>query len=83
MNKTQKVLEALKSGEQLTAKQISHRFNISNPHNAIYELRQSGYPIYLNERKNAAGNTVSKYRLGTPSRKLIAAGYKAMAAGLA
>lgn len=83
MSKTQKVLKALQSGEQLTAKQIAHRFKLAKPHNAIYDLRHSGYAIYSNERKNASGQTVTKYRLGNPSQKIIAAGYKALAAGLA
>jgi len=83
MSKTQKVLEALQSGEQLTAKQIASRFKLVKPHNAIYDLRQSGYAIYLNEHKNSKGQVTTKYRLGNPSRKLIAAGYKAIAMGLA
>jgi hypothetical protein len=38
-----------------------------------------GYPIYLNERKTAKGGTTLKYRLGTPSREVIAAGYQYLA----
>ena len=38
----------------------------------------AGYPIYLNSKKNGA----SKYRLGTASRRIISAGYKAMASGV-
>jgi hypothetical protein len=34
-----------------------------------------GYPIYLNERKTTKGKSL-KYRLGTPSREVIAAGYQ-------
>ena len=71
---TQRVLEAFVSGDELSAKQISSRFNVANPTALITSLRQNGYPIYLNER-----GTVSKYRLGTPSRKVIAAGYQALA----
>jgi hypothetical protein len=41
-----------------------------------------GYPIYLNQHTDSKGRVTQKYRFGTPSRKLIAAGYKALAAGL-
>ena len=42
-----------------------------------------GYPIYLNKRTSVfEGETqvYMKYRLGTPKRSVIAAGYKALAA---
>jgi hypothetical protein len=69
------------NGEQLTANQIKSRYSISNPHDAVYQLRRSGYAIYLNETKNSKGETVQKYRAGKPSRELIAAGYRALSAG--
>jgi hypothetical protein len=78
ITKVEKVLEALKSGQELTAKQISHRYGVQ-PHNTVYVLRQAGYPIYLNDRTNSLGDTYKKYRLGTPTRSVVAAGYKAIA----
>ena len=84
MTKTDRVFEALvTNGEQLTAKQLSARYNIANPHDSVYQIRMSGYPIYLNKHTDTKGRVTQKYRFGTPSRKLIAAGYKAIAAGLA
>lgn len=78
-----RVYEALVlKGEELTAKQISARYNVANPHDTVYTLRMEGYPIYLNQRTDSKGRVTQKYRLGTPSRKVIAAGYKALAAGL-
>lgn len=77
------VFEALVNrGEALTAAQIKSRYGISNPHDAIYQIRRMGYAIYLNERKNSKGETVARYKAGKPSRKLVAAGYRALAAGL-
>ena len=70
------------NGEQLSAKQISARYNIANPRDAVYQLRQNGYPIYLNTHFDSKGRQTNKYRLGTPSRAVIAAGYKALAMGL-
>lgn len=80
---TNRVYKALViDGEELTAKQISSRFNVANPHDVVYNLRMEGYPIYLNQRTDSKGRVTQKYRFGTPSRKVIAAGYKALAAGL-
>lgn len=81
--KVDRVFKALVlNGEQLTAKQIAARYNVANPHDAVYQLRMEGYPIYLNRHVDTKGRVTQKYRFGTPSRELIAAGYKAMAAGL-
>ena len=70
------------NGEKLTAKQISARYNIANPHDAVYQLRMEGYSIYCNKHTETKGRVTNKYSFGTPSRKVIAAGYKALAAGL-
>jgi LEA14-like dessication related protein len=83
ISKVEKVFEALVvRGEQLTAQQIKTRYGVSNPHDAVYQIRQMGYAIYLNDRKNSKGETVNKYRAGKPSRSLVAAGYRALAAGI-
>ena len=79
--KQQALLEALKNGEQLTAKQIAHRFGIANPTATVSDLRFAGYAVYANKRTNSRGDTFTKYRLGTPSRAVVAAGYRALAMG--
>ena len=76
--KSQALLEALQNGEQLTAKQITHRFGIANPTATVSDLRFGGYAIYANKRTNKRGETYTKYRLGTPSRAVVAAGYRAL-----
>ena len=73
-----KVLKAFQSGKELTSEQIASRFGAGNPQAVVQSLRFAGYPVYLNTRKNG----VKKYRLGTPSRRVISAGYKAIAKGL-
>ena len=73
--KTDRVLDALKNGEQLTAAQIAARYNVGNPHEVIRSLREKGYAIYMNEVKNSKNEYKTKYRLGTPSRKMVAAAY--------
>jgi predicted ArsR family transcriptional regulator len=82
MNKQQRLLEALTSGEKLTAKQIAARFKIANPTATISNLRYSGYAIDTNQYTDSKGRITTKYELVTPSRELIAAGYRALAASL-
>jgi predicted ArsR family transcriptional regulator len=82
MTKSERLLEAFKSGEKLTAKQITARFGVKNPTATISDLRFSGFAIYANQHKDTKGRVTTKYRLGTPSREIVAAGYRAMALGL-
>ena len=80
VTKTAKVIAALESGVELTGKQIESRYNVGNARALISSLRMQGYPVYLNKRVSTYnGETYSKYRLGTPSRAVIAAGYQALA----
>jgi predicted ArsR family transcriptional regulator len=78
--KTQRLVGALKNGEQLTAKQIRARFGIANPTATVSDLRlRQGYAVYANQHTDTKGRVSTKYRLGTPSREVVAAGYRALA----
>ena len=79
MTQKDQVLAALQSGEELTAKQIASRYNAGNPHAVIQELRFAGFPVYTNAKTNAKCKTKNFYRLGTPSRAVVAAGFRALA----
>jgi len=79
MTKTDRVLEALMGGEELTAKQIKARFSVANPAELVRQLRFKGFAVYSNVRTNSKGEAKSFYRLGTPSRAVVAAGYRALA----
>lgn len=83
MTKSSKLLTALQAGEKLTAAQISARFDIKNPRATVSSLRFQGYAIYANQHKDTKGRESTKYRLGTPSKRVVAAGYRAMALGIA
>jgi hypothetical protein len=48
----------------------------------VSRIRQSGYAVYANSRKAGNGVQVTEYVIGKPSRKVVAAGYKALAMGL-
>tara|TARA_R110000803_G_scaffold81035_1_gene146929 strand:+ start:778 stop:1035 length:258 start_codon:yes stop_codon:yes gene_type:complete len=76
MTKTEKVLAAFKAGEKLTAKQIAARFSVGNPAEVVRQLRFKGFAIYSNPSVNSKGTTRNFYRLGTPSRKMVAMAYK-------
>ena len=80
--KTHKLFTALKSGDKVTASQAEKRFGIKNISADVSRIRQAGFAVYANTR--TAGNhvEVTEYRLGNPSRAVVAAGYKAMALGL-
>jgi hypothetical protein len=80
--KTFKLLSALQNGDRVTASQATKRFGIKNISAEVSRVRQAGFAVYANQRVAGNGVRVTEYRLGTPSRKLIAAGYKAMAMGL-
>jgi len=70
-------------GESLTASQIQKRFSIKNPRATVSEIRYAGFPIYANQRKAGNGVRVTEYKHGKASRKIVAAGYKAIALGIA
>ena len=80
--KTFKLFNALYNGEKVTASQAEKRFGVKNISAEVSRIRQNGYAVYANSRKAGNGVQVTEYAIGKPSRKLIAAGYKAMAAGL-
>ena len=76
-----KVLTALQSGRTLSSAQLRSQFGAGNPQSVIQSLRFDGFPIYLNTVSDTKGRTRNGYRLGTPSRAVIAAGYQALASG--
>lgn len=83
MSNKEKVLDALVTNPRgLTAAQMKARLGVGNVRAEVSRLRFDGYAVYANERTDSKGRTKTFYRLGRPSRRVVAAGYKAMAAGL-
>jgi len=62
----------------LTANKMQSVFGVANPSATITELRNEGHAIYLNSRVNSNGEKVSFYRLGTPTKRIVAAGIAAV-----
>jgi predicted ArsR family transcriptional regulator len=81
VTKQDRVLEALQNTNRgLTAAQIEARFGVGNARSTVSALRMKGFAIYANQHTDTKGRTKTFYRLGTPSREVVAAGYRAIAA---
>jgi hypothetical protein len=61
----------------LTSARMQSLFGVRNPSATINELRNEGHAIYLNTRM-VNGERVSFYRLGTPTKRMVAAGIQAL-----
>ena len=73
LSKKQKVLNLLMKGNNVAWTTIQSKFDLESPRSMIDTLRAEGYMIY--------GNRVSGkkyYRMGTPTRAIVAAGIKAL-----
>jgi hypothetical protein len=73
LSKKQKVLNLLSKGTNVAWKTIRTKFDLESPRAMIDTLRAEGYMIYGNKVK---GRTY--YRLGTPTRAIVAAGIQAL-----
>lgn len=83
MTQKEKLRKAFFNGAELTSKQIRAQFKIGSPTKVVSLLRlEDGLPIYANKHVDTKGRETTKFRLGTPSRKVIAAGYRALAMGV-
>jgi hypothetical protein len=80
--KTFKVFSALQKGEAVTESKAK-KMGIGNLAAEISRIRQHGFPVYTNHRKAGNGVEVTEYVLGKASRRIVAAGYKAIAMGIA
>lgn len=69
-------------GREASAKQMASWFGTtpSSISARVSELRTNeGFAIYANKRTDSNGRTTTFYRLGTPTRAVVAAGYRALA----
>lgn len=67
-------------GREATGKQMAARFGttVNTIAARVSELRNQGYAIYANRKTDSQGRTATFYRLGTPTRAVVAAGYRAL-----
>lgn len=80
--KTHKLFNALMNGDKVSAAEANKRFGIKNIRAEATRIRQAGFAVYANSRKAKNNVQVTEYRLGKPSRRIVAAGYRAIQAGL-
>ena len=71
MSKRQKVLNLLSKGGSVSWKVLRNKFDQTSPRALVDTLRSEGNMIYIN--KTAKGTS---YRMGVPSKAIIAAGIK-------
>lgn len=62
----------------LTVRQARARFGIKNVSARIDELRKDGYAIYTNTKTLEDGRKISYYKLGKPTKAVVAAGVRFM-----
>jgi len=76
-----KVFEVLVTeGRQATAKQMGAWFGASATTVAarVSDIRSAGYAVYNNKKTDSKGRTASFYRVGTPTKAVVAAGQRAL-----
>jgi len=72
-SKTTKVRNLLSSGNSVAWKTLRSKFDLRSPASMVGKLRNEGMMIY--ENRTSAGVS---YRVGTPSKAVIAAGQAAL-----
>tara|TARA_R110000868_G_scaffold163660_1_gene395969 strand:- start:1001 stop:1273 length:273 start_codon:yes stop_codon:yes gene_type:complete len=81
MSVKNKILSFLSKKEgynTLTVAQAQSRFGVRNVSARIGELREEGHSIYTNTKTLSDGRKISFYRMGKPSKKVVAAGIMAL-----
>ena len=68
-----KFLNALLRGQSVTWKEAQTKFNLSKPRAVVDKIREEGHCVYINKNKSG-----TYYRIGTPSKAIIAAGFAAL-----
>ena len=77
MNAKQKIMNYLSKTDgynTLTVAQARARFGINNVAARIDELRKEGHAIYTNTKTLSDGRVIQYYKLGKPSKRVVAAG---------
>jgi|TARA_B100001113_G_scaffold259730_1_gene214760 hypothetical protein len=68
-----KFLNALLRGDSVTWSEAQNKYNLSRPRAVVDKIREEGHCVYINKNKSG-----TYYRIGTPSKALIAAGFAAL-----
>ncbi len=68
-----KFLNSMLRGNSVTWTDAQKKFNLKSPRSVVNKLREDGHCVYIN--KSTKGTS---YRIGSPSKALIAAGFAAL-----
>ena len=73
LSKTEKVRNLFSKGQSVTWKTLRSKFDLTSPASMVGKLRNEGMMIYENRTSKGVS-----YRVGTPSKAIIAAGINAV-----
>tara|TARA_Y100001951_G_C11060797_1_gene140721 strand:- start:175 stop:438 length:264 start_codon:yes stop_codon:yes gene_type:complete len=68
-----KFLNAMLRGNSVSWTDAQKKYNLRSPRSVVNKLREDGHCVYINKSK-----TGTSYRIGNPSKALIAAGFAAL-----
>ena len=71
LSKRQKVLNLLGKGVSVSWSTLRNRFDLTSPRALVDTLRSEGNMVYINKTDKG-----TSYRLGTPTKSIIAAGIR-------
>ena len=73
LSKTEKVRNLFTKGGEVSWKTLRNKFDLKSPASMVMKLRNEGLMIYENRKSKCV-----YYRVGTPSKAIIAAGINAV-----
>ena len=68
-----KFLNSMLRGASVSWTDAQNKFNLKSPRAVVDKLREEGYCVYINKSSNG-----TSYRIGTPSKAIVAAGLMAL-----
>lgn len=74
----ERLSEFLVNGGNVTAGQAKSRFGVTSMAKAVRAMRAEGYAVYENLTTTKSGSPIRLFRVGTPTRRVVAAGHKAL-----
>lgn len=78
MTATEKLIKHLVNGKEVSAKEITAKFGLANARSAINRIRKQGYVVYNRPVTLRDGTKTKKYKIGEPTRAMIAAAYSVL-----
>ena len=66
-------LNAMLRGASVSWTDAQNKYNLKSPRSVVNKLREDGHCVYINKT-----STGTSYRIGTPSKAIVAAGLMAL-----